>query len=108
MRCSAIGQDHHAIARCNPADAVSRCALVRPMVRSALPAGDAHPGCGVRTNGLRDVSRVAFITGFSVASTRPASAYFAHLPRGAGGAARLADVLRSGHLLAQLETTALA
>jgi hypothetical protein len=33
------------------------------------------------------VSQAAFITGFSVAPTHAASAYFAHLPRDAGYAA---------------------
>ena len=53
---------------------------------------------------LEIVSQVSFITGFSVAPAHTASAYFAHLPHGASYAARLADVLCSGHLLAQLES----
>jgi predicted thioesterase len=53
---------------------------------------------------LEIVSQVSFTTSFSVAPAHTASAYFAGLPHGARYASRLADVLCSGHLLAQLES----
>ena len=53
---------------------------------------------------LESVSQVAFIEYFQVAPAHTARVYFASLPHGASYAARLAHVLCSGHLLAQLES----